>query len=138
MSFCWLQFPPKNEQKQVDLRFQSSKVVFVCLFFGGNIYLKKSFRLFLTFSSHLKTAVNIYKWWPILAIGLLRLRGGIDLVKMANQDDFFSTNTLQISPREKKISECSESLDSGLDDNEKVESDPSPPVRNVALQVCYI
>ena len=59
-------------------------------------------------------------------------------MKMANQDDFFSTNTLQISPREKKISECSESLDSGLDDNEKVESNPSPPVRNVALQVCYI
>ena len=41
----------------------------------------------------------------------LDLRGGIDLVKMANQDDFFSTNTLQISPREKKISECCESLD---------------------------
>ena len=69
-----------------------------------------------------------------LAIGLLRLRGGIDLVEMANQDDFF-VSSVQMTPREKKISECSESLDSGLDETEKVESDPSPPVRNIALQV---
>ena len=50
MSFWCLQFPPKNEQKQVDLRFHSSKVEFVRLFFGGNVDLKKSFRFFLTFS----------------------------------------------------------------------------------------
>ena len=49
MSFWCLQFPPKNERKQVDLRFHSSKVEFVLSFFGGNVYLKKSFRLFLTF-----------------------------------------------------------------------------------------
>ena len=52
MSFWCLQFPPKNEQKQVDLRFHSSKVEFVHSFFGGNIYLKNYFRLFLTFSNN--------------------------------------------------------------------------------------
>ena len=41
-----LQFPPKNERKQVDLRFHSSKVEFIRLFFGGNDYLKKSFDFF--------------------------------------------------------------------------------------------
>ena len=30
------QFPPKNEQKQIDLRYHGSKVEFVRLFFGGN------------------------------------------------------------------------------------------------------
>ena len=49
MSLQCLQFPPKNERKQFDLRFHSSKVKFVCSFFGGNISLKKSFRLCLTF-----------------------------------------------------------------------------------------
>ena len=43
MSFWCLQFPPKK-RTQVKLRFHSSKVEFVCLFFGGNVSLKKSFR----------------------------------------------------------------------------------------------
>ena len=50
MPFWCLQFPPKNEQKQVNLRFHSSKIEFIRLFFGGNVYLKNSFRLFLTFT----------------------------------------------------------------------------------------
>ena len=50
MSFWCLQFPPKNERKQVNLRFHSSKVEFVGSFHGGNVSLKKSFRLFLTFN----------------------------------------------------------------------------------------
>ena len=37
-------FLQKNERKQVDLRFHSSKVEFVCSFFGGNVSLKKSFQ----------------------------------------------------------------------------------------------
>ena len=45
-----LQFPPKNEQKQVDLRYHSSKVEFVCSFFGRNVGLKNSFPLCLTIS----------------------------------------------------------------------------------------
>ena len=49
MSFLCLQFPPKNERKQINLRFHSRKVEIVRSFFGGNIYLKKSFWLFLTF-----------------------------------------------------------------------------------------
>ena len=36
MVFWGRRFPPKNERKQVDLRYHSSKVKFVCLFFGGN------------------------------------------------------------------------------------------------------
>jgi hypothetical protein len=59
MSFWCLQFPPKNERKQVDLRFLRSKVEFVRLFFGGNIGLKKSFRLCLTFSAHANKVVGI-------------------------------------------------------------------------------
>ena len=43
MSFWWLQFPPKTEEKQSH----SSKIEFVRSFFGGNVGLKKSF--FLTF-----------------------------------------------------------------------------------------
>ena len=51
MSFWCLQFSPKTEQKQVNLRFHSSKVEFIRMFFGGNVVgLKKSFRLCLTFS----------------------------------------------------------------------------------------
>ena len=39
--FFWcLQFSPKNEQKQVNLRFHSSKVEFVPSFFGGKVCLK--------------------------------------------------------------------------------------------------
>ena len=49
MSFLCLQFLPKNERKQVELRFHSSKVEFVRLFFGRNADLKKSFRLCLNF-----------------------------------------------------------------------------------------
>ena len=48
-SYWCLQFPPKNEGKQVNLRFHGSKVEFVCSFFGGNVSLKKSFGVFLTF-----------------------------------------------------------------------------------------
>ena len=33
--------PPKYERKQVDLRYHSSKVEFVCSFFGGNRWLQK-------------------------------------------------------------------------------------------------
>ena len=41
--------------------FHSSKVEFVRSFFGGNIYLKKSFRLFLTFTERwAKTPANNY------------------------------------------------------------------------------
>ena len=47
-----LQFSPKKQTKKVNLRFYSSKVEFVRLFFGGNVGLKNSFRLFLTFSIH--------------------------------------------------------------------------------------
>ena len=36
MVFWCLRFPPKNERKQVDLRYHSNKVEFVCSFFGEN------------------------------------------------------------------------------------------------------
>ena len=49
--FFWcLRFLPKNEQKQVDLRYHGGKVKFVYSFFGRIIGLKKSSWLCLTFS----------------------------------------------------------------------------------------
>ena len=36
MVFWCLQFPPKKEQKQIALRYHSSKVEFLRSFFGGN------------------------------------------------------------------------------------------------------
>ena len=65
MSIWRLQFPPKNERKQVDLRFHSSKVEFVFSFFGGNVGLKKSFRFCLTFSFVLKT---MPKFWVSISL----------------------------------------------------------------------
>ena len=64
MSFWCLQFPPKNERKQVDLWFHSSKVEFVRLFFGRNGGLKKSFRLrfCLTFSADWPFSMHL-GWW---------------------------------------------------------------------------
>ena len=38
-------FPPKKEQRQVDLRYHSSKVEFVRLFFEGNRQPKKHFEI---------------------------------------------------------------------------------------------
>ena len=84
MSFWCLQFPPKNERKQVDLRFHSSKVEFICSFFGGNLYLKKSFRFFLTFSyreNHRiwyccnQTRITIERRWS--TSGYMTTAGGI-------------------------------------------------------------
>ena len=54
MVFWCLRLLSKNERKQVDLRYHSSKVKFVCLFFGRIIGLKKSLLLCLTFSTVLK------------------------------------------------------------------------------------
>ena len=41
MSFWCLQFLPKKERKQVNLRFNSSKVEFVRLFFWRKCWLEK-------------------------------------------------------------------------------------------------
>ena len=51
MVFYWvINFLQKtNENKSTWVRFHSSKVEFICLLFGGNVGLKKSFRLCLTF-----------------------------------------------------------------------------------------
>ena len=45
MSFWCLHFPSKNERKQVDLRYHSSKVEFIRSFFGTIEYTKKSFEI---------------------------------------------------------------------------------------------
>ena len=50
MSFWCLQFLPKNEQKQVDLRYHNSKVEFIRSFFGRIHGLTICFRVLLTFS----------------------------------------------------------------------------------------
>ena len=49
MPFWCLQLLPKNEQKQVNLRYHSSKVNFIPLFFGRIHGLKICFRVLLTF-----------------------------------------------------------------------------------------
>ena len=51
MVFWCLRFPPKNERKQVDLRYHSSKVKFFHSFFGGNRRHQKPFRNYLTFKT---------------------------------------------------------------------------------------
>ena len=50
MIFRCLRFPPKNEQKQVDLRYNSSKDEFFRSFFGGNRRHQKPCRNYLTFT----------------------------------------------------------------------------------------
>ena len=60
----------------------------------------------------------------------MRLRGGIDLIKMASPDEYHMYEqgpfSIQLPPREKKITECSESIDSGLDEkiDERVTTNP--------------
>ena len=54
-------FLPKNERKQVNMKFHSSKVEFLCSFLGRNVGLKKSFRLCLTFmGSPLLLSCSVY------------------------------------------------------------------------------
>ena len=50
-------FPPKNEQKQVNLRYHSSKVEFLRSFFWGNRRHQNPFRNYVTF-----TIFNIFNW----------------------------------------------------------------------------
>ena len=54
--FCVLNFLQKNERKQVDMRYHSSKVEFLRSFFGGNRRHQKPFRNYLTFRSLSKVA----------------------------------------------------------------------------------
>ena len=77
------------------------------------------------YEDYFNTLVNAFH--NHLSIGVLRLRGGIDLIKMASPDEYMYEQgpfTIQLPPREKKITECSESIDSGLD--EKV-TNSNPP-----------
>ena len=59
ISFWCLQFHPKNEQKQVDLRYHSSKVKFICSFFGRIHGFTICFRVLLTFKKALDILDNI-------------------------------------------------------------------------------
>ena len=64
MSSWCLKFLPKNERKQVDLSYHSSKVEFVRSIFGRNVGLKESFRLCLTFSGLEKLYATIVFIYP--------------------------------------------------------------------------
>ena len=57
MVFWCLPFSPKNERKQVVLRYNSSKVEFLCSFCGGNQRHQKPFWNYVTF-----TIFNISNW----------------------------------------------------------------------------
>ena len=57
MVFWCLRFPTKNEQKQVNLRYHSSKVEILRMFFWGNQRHQKPFWNYVTF-----TIFNISNW----------------------------------------------------------------------------
>jgi hypothetical protein len=63
MPFWCLQFPPKTNKN----KSHSCKIEFVCLFFGGNIHLKKSFRFCLTFNSPTNHPTNNCISWIWMA-----------------------------------------------------------------------
>ena len=70
--FLWcLQFPPKKTPKQVDLRFHSSKVEFVCSFFGGNIYLLE--KIISTFSDLYQDLYNLNRNHSMIMIDNSRM-----------------------------------------------------------------
>ena len=62
MIFWCLRFHPKNERKQVDLRYHSSKDEFFRSFFGGNWRHQKPFRNYLTFIYCLTLVQSIISW----------------------------------------------------------------------------
>ena len=62
MVFWCLRFPPKNERKQVDLRYHSSKVEFLRSFFGGNRRHQKPFQIYLTFRTCNFTVIGVYNF----------------------------------------------------------------------------
>ena len=70
--FVVFNFFQKTNKNKFELRYHSSKVEFVCLFFGRNVGLKKSFRVCLTFRiseriSCVKSAFSqILRIFPIL------------------------------------------------------------------------
>ena len=51
ISLWFLQFPPKNEIKQVNLRFYSDKIELISSFFGGKVDLEILIQLCLTFKA---------------------------------------------------------------------------------------
>ena len=77
MFFGVFNFFQKNQRKQVNLWYHSSKVEFVCSFFGRNVSLKKSFRICLTFKIerdcigseffffYLKAQIFVCKVWTL-------------------------------------------------------------------------
>ena len=56
--------------KQVDLRYHSSKVEFLCSFFGGNRRHKKPFRNYLTFNCNNKSKQRnfVFPFWFLVKI----------------------------------------------------------------------
>ena len=70
MSFRRLQFPPKNEGKQINLRYHSSKIEFVSSFFGGIKDTIICFRDSLTFRiecgvTNQSSSIIDFQWFPL-------------------------------------------------------------------------
>ena len=72
MFFCCWQFLPKNEQKQVDMRHQGSKVEFFRSFFGRIKRHQKTFRNYLTFRETWLIVPDNLGW---NLIGVTRVQG---------------------------------------------------------------
>ena len=82
ISFWCLQFPPKNQRKQVDLRFHSSKVEFVRSFFWRKRQLEKIISTFSDLyeqqlcygnSSYAMTATAILRQQQLSYLSFLKL-----------------------------------------------------------------
>ena len=92
MSFWCLQFLPKNDRKQVNIRFHSSKVKFICSFFGRNVGLKKSFGHCLTFRNCLIAHVLNFSLWGNIQVSMHPLDPYISIIntlELNNQASFF-------------------------------------------------
>ena len=88
MYFWCLQFLPKNDRKQVNLRFHS--------FFGRNVGLKKSFGHCLTFRNCLIVHVLTFSLWGNIQVSMHPLDPYISIIntlELNNQASFFIYST---------------------------------------------
>ena len=89
MSFWCLQILPKNEQKQVDLRYHSNKVEFIRSFFGRIHGLTICFRGLLTFRKNLTILFCLSCCWYSIyyAVWWLTWCGKIRLLSFLSQQN---------------------------------------------------
>ena len=75
-------------QKMNENKSHSSKIEFVCSFFGGNVGLKKSFRFCLTFNTRKLAEVFITTLTAQLAQHMAKVQDSLGCKKMVLQKEF--------------------------------------------------